>query len=243
MEKEFLIRLLEELRKRLIIMTVTVFLTAIACFMYIEEIRHLLMLPGEALEMNMIYLQPSEALLANLRLSFTAAALITLPVILYQVVALILAISKRGRRSAILLTLAMYFMFILGLSFSYFVVLPYALNFFLSFSADDLVAQFSIARYISFATTFLFSFGLVFQLPLVFWFLGSIGVLNKEFLRRNRKFALLIIVIISAVITPPDVFSQVLMAIPLMLLYEIGIILVAFAQKKRLQANPYDIVE
>lgn len=243
MEKEFLIRLLEELRLRLIIVTVTVFLTAIACFIFIEQIRHFLVLPGEALEMKMIYLTPSEALLANLRLSFTAAALITLPIILYQVVALVLALSRRSRRSAILLTLAMYFLFILGISFSYFVVFPFALNFFLSFSADDLVAQFSIARYISFATTFLFSFGLVFQLPLVFWFLGSIGILNKEFLRRNRKFALLIIVVFSAILTPPDVFSQVLMAIPLMVLYEIGTILVHFAQKKRAGANPYITVE
>jgi sec-independent protein translocase protein TatC len=243
MEKEFVIRLLEELRKRLIIMTVTVFLTAIACFLFIDRIRYFLVLPGEGLEMRMIYLTPSEALLANLRLSFVAAALITLPIILYQVVALVLAVSKRSRRSAILLTLAMYFLFLLGLSFSYFVVFPFALKFFLGFSADDLVAEFSIARYISFATTFLFSFGLVFQLPLVFWFLGSIGILNKEFLRRNRKFALLIIVIFSAVLTPPDVFSQVLMAIPLMLLYEIGTILVAFAQKKRARANPCAAVE
>ncbi len=243
MDKELIIRLMEELRKRLIIVTVTVFLTAIACFVFIEEIRYFLVLPGEGLEMRMIYLTPSEALLANLRLSFTAAALITLPIILYQVVALALAISQRSRRSAILLTLAMYFMFLLGLSFSYFVVFPFALNFFLGFSAADLVAEFSIARYISFATTFLFSFGLVFQLPLVFWFLGSIGILHKEFLRRNRKFALLIIIIFAAVLTPPDVFSQVLMAIPLMLLYEIGTILVHIAQKKRARANPYAAAE
>jgi sec-independent protein translocase protein TatC len=243
MEKEFIIRLLEELRKRLIITIVTVFLTAIACFMFIEKIRYFLVLPGEGLEMRMIYLTPSEALLANLRLSFVAAALITLPIILYQVVALVLALSQRSRRSAVLLTLAMYFLFILGLGFSYFVVFPFALNFFLGFSAEDLVAEFSIARYISFATSFLFSFGLVFQLPLVFWFLGSIGILNKEFLRSNRKFALLIIVIFSAVLTPPDVFSQVLMAIPLMLLYEFGTILVHFAQKKRTRANPYAAME
>jgi len=95
------------------------------------------------------------------------------------------------------------------------------------------VAEFSIARYLSFATTLLFSFGLIFQLPLAFWFLGQIGILNKEFLRRNRKFALLFILIVAAVLTPPDVFSQILMAIPLMLLYEIGIVLVHFAQKKR----------
>ncbi len=233
MGKENLIRLLEELRKRLIIITVTVFTMAVACFIFIEEIRYLLVLPGEGLAMDMIYIAPSEALLANLRLSFAASALVTLPVLLYQVVALLLVFSKRQRRSAIGLTLAMYLFFALGISFAYFVVYPFALSFFLSFSADDLVAQFSVARYVSFATTFLFSFGLVFQLPLVFWFLGSIGLLSTTFLRRNRKFALLIIVIFSSILTPPDPFSQVLMIIPLMLLYEIGLLMVRFTERKR----------
>ncbi|MDZ4133708.1 MAG: twin-arginine translocase subunit TatC, partial [Dethiobacteria bacterium] len=97
----------------------------------------------------------------------------------------------------------------------------------------DLVPNFSFARYISFATSFLFSFGLVFQLPVVFWFLGSIGLVNTTFLRRNRKFALLIIVIASAILTPPDIFSQVLMSIPLMVLYELGIFMVYLANRKK----------
>ncbi len=233
MEKETMIRLLEELRKRLIIIVVTVFMVAVACFVFIEEIRYVLVLPGEGLNMRMIYLTPSEALLANLRLSFVASALITLPVILYQLVALLLAVSERSRRSAIGLTAAMYTLFALGISFAYFIVFPLALNFFLGFSADDLLAEFSIARYIGFTVNFLFSFGVVFQLPLVFWFLGSIGLVGADFLRRNRKFALLVVIIFASVLTPPDVFSQVLMTIPLMLLYEVGIILVRITQRKR----------
>lgn len=233
MNRVELVRLLEDLRKRLIIVTAAVFLAAIACFVYIDEIRRILVLPGKGLEMEIIYLTPSEALLANLRLSFMAASLVTLPVILYQVVALILAVAGRKRRLAFLLTAAMYLLFALGLSFAYFVVFPFALNFFLSFSTADLVAKFSIDRYISFAVTFLFSFGLIFQLPLVFWFLGSIGVINTAFLRRSRRYAILIIFIVSAVLTPPDVFSQILMAIPLLLLYELGIALVYFTQRRR----------
>jgi sec-independent protein translocase protein TatC len=127
----------------------------------------------------------------------------------------------------------MYILFVLGVSFAYFVVLPYALNFFVGFSAADLVPNFSIARYISFTTAFIFSFGLVFQLPVVFWFLGSIGLVNTAFLRRNRKYALLIIMIVSAILTPPDVFSQVLMAIPLLVLYELGIFMVYLATRKK----------
>jgi len=226
MEKETLLRLLAELRKRLIVIMATILPTAIACFIFSGQIRSLLLLPGKGLDLQLIFLTPAEALLTNLHLSFVAAALITLPIILYQVVALTMAASRVKRRGAGYLSLAMYTLFLLGLSFAYFMVLPLTLDFFLGFSAADLVAKLSIARYISFVVTLLFSFGLVFQLPLVFWFLGHIGILNKEYLRRNRKYALLVIVIISAVLTPPDIFSQVLMAIPLLILYEIGLILV-----------------
>lgn len=226
MEKESLLRLLEELRKRLMVIMATVLPTVIVCFIFSGQIRSVLLLPGKGLHLQLIYLTPAEALLANLHLSFVAAALITLPIILYQAVALAMAVSQVQRRGAGYLSLAMYTLFLLGLSFAYFMVLPLTLNFFIGFSADDLVAKLSIARYISFAVTLLFSFGLVFQLPLVFWFLGHIGLLNKEYLRRNRKYALLVIVIVAAVLTPPDIFSQALMAIPLLILYEIGLILV-----------------
>ncbi len=107
------------------------------------------------------------------------------------------------------------------------------MNFFLSFASADIGAEWSIGRYLSFATSFLFAFGLVFQIPLVFWFFGSIGVINAAFLKRHRRFAIVIILILAAVLTPPDVFSQVLMAIPLFILYECGILLVSFAQRRR----------
>lgn len=232
-KQQHLIHLLDELRKRLIIIAVTVFLAAVACFIFIEEIRYILVLPGEDLQMDMIYITPSEALLANLKLALTAAALIVLPVILYQVVALVLVYSRQRRRPALVLTVLMYLLFAAGLSFAYFVVFPFALDFFLSFSSDDLEAHFSVARFISFSTRFLLSFGLVFQLPLIFWFLGSIGVLDTPFLKKNRKFALLIIVIFAAILTPPDPFSQVLMIIPLAILYEGGIFMVGIASRKR----------
>jgi sec-independent protein translocase protein TatC len=242
MEKEKVIRLLEELRKRLIIITVLVFVVAIVSFNFSDFVRNILLMPANlayegldssGLDMQLIFLTPSEALMANIRLAFITSATVTLPVILYQLVALVMAVVGRPRGAAILLALVMYILFALGVSFAYFVVLPYALNFFVGFSAADLVPNFSVARYISFTTAFIFSFGLVFQLPVVFWFLGSIGLVNTAFLRRNRKYALLIIMIVSAILTPPDVFSQVLMAIPLLVLYELGIFMVYLATRKK----------
>jgi sec-independent protein translocase protein TatC len=250
MEKNDLIRLFEELRKRLIIITVTVFVFAIISFSFSEQVRHILLIPGdmayagletEGLNLQLIFLTPSEALLANIRLAFITSATITLPFILYQLLALAMSVAGRAKKTALILTMVMYILFAMGLSFSYFVVLPFALNFFIGFSGADLVPNFSIARYISFTTSFIFSFGLVFQLPVVFWFLGSIGLVNTDFLRRNRKFALLIIVIFAAILTPPDIFSQVLMAIPLMLLYELGIFMVYLASRKKDHPEPADL--
>jgi sec-independent protein translocase protein TatC len=250
MEKNDLIRLFEELRKRLIIITVTVFVFAIISFSFSEQVRHILLIPGEmaytgleteGLNLQLIFLTPSEALLANIRLAFITSATITLPFILYQLLALAMSVAGRAKKTALILTMVMYILFAMGLSFSYFVVLPFALNFFIGFSGADLVPNFSIARYISFTTSFIFSFGLVFQLPVVFWFLGSIGLVNTAFLRRNRKFALLIIVIFAAILTPPDIFSQVLMAIPLMLLYELGIFMVYLASRKKDRPEPADL--
>lgn len=241
MDRNKLIRIFEDLRKRLIIITVTVFIFAVISFAFSDEVRSILLIPadlayedlsGQGLDLQLIFLTPSEALLANLRLAFITSATVTLPIILYQVVALAMSVAGMTRSRAFLLTFIMYLLFALGLSFAYFVVLPFALNFFIGFSASDLVPNFSFARYISFVTSFIFSFGLVFQMPVVFWFLGSIGLVNTAFLRSNRKFALLIIIILSAVITPPDIFSQVLMAIPLMLLYELGIFMVYLARRK-----------
>jgi sec-independent protein translocase protein TatC len=242
MEKKAQILLFEELRKRLLIITVLVFILAIISFAFHEQVRSVLLLPGEmayaglddeGLINRLVFLTPSEALLANIRLAFITSAAVSLPIILYQFLALAMAAMGRAKKSAVFLTLIMYILFALGASFAFFVVLPFALNFFIGFSGADLVPTFSIARYIAFTTSFIFSFGLVFQLPVVFWFMGSIGLVNTTFLRRNRKFALLIIIIFSAVLTPPDIFSQVLMAIPLMLLYELGIFMVYLAWRKK----------
>ena len=252
MERKDIILLFEELRRRLVIIVVTVFIVAIVSFAFIDYVRNILLMPAnmaydsldhEGLDLQLIFLTPAEALLANLRLSFITSATVTLPIILYQLVALAMTVTGRTKRAAALLTVIMYILFGLGISFAYFVVLPFALNFFIGFSGQDLVPNFSIARYVSFTASFIFSFGLVFQMPVLFWFLGSLGILNTGFLRRNRKIALLIVIIFASIITPPDIFSQILMAIPLMILYELGIFMVYLAWRKKESPEDADLPE
>ncbi len=242
MEKRDMLIIFEELRNRLIIVIVVVFIFAVASFAFADLIRQALLIPAtlayegletDGFDLQLIFLTPSEALMANLRLAFITSAAVTLPIILYQLLAVAMRVIGRAKRSAVILTVIMYVLFGLGVSFAYFVVLPFALNFFIGFSGADLVPTFSIARYLTFITSFMFSFGLVFQLPVLFWFLGSIGLISTVFLRRNRKYALLIIIIFGSILTPPDIFSQVLMAIPLMILYELGIFMVYLTERRK----------
>lgn len=261
MEQNTWLRLLGELRRRLLLIFVIIVAGAVFCFLFIGRIRNILLLPTYAPDIfgflklflqqypwselpaeleppvNLIFLTPGEALMADLRLALICGLLITLPLLLYQLLAVVMVLQKkRSFWRAFFLTAAICLLFLLGLSFAYLVVFPFAMNFFLGFASAELGAEWSIARYLSFATSFLFAFGLVFQIPLIFWFLGAIGVLDAAFLRRNRKFAVVIILILAAVLTPPDVFSQVMMVIPLLLLYECGIILVAIAGRRRAKA-------
>lgn len=225
---------LDELRKRLIIIAVIIFVAAVVCFIFIEEI--IFFLTSSAENLDLIYTSPAEAFMAQIRLAFLVGALMTLPFTLHQILAFVMpALRKQEKKIVILLLIFMVLLFYAGLLFGFFIVFPYALYFFLGFATEELLPLFTISSYISFVVTFLVGFGLVFQVPLVFWFLGYLSIISSKFLRMNRKYAVLVIAIISAVITPPDLFSQLLMIGPLLLLYEVGILLVRFTERKRVK--------
>jgi sec-independent protein translocase protein TatC len=128
--------------------------------------------------------------------------------------------------------------FLGGAFFGYFVVFPYGFTFFLSFSSESLQALPSMSEYLSFSSKLLIAFGLVFELPLVLTSLARLGVVTVPFLKKNRKYALLIFFAGAAILTPPDVVTQIMMAFPLMLLYEVSIIgAKIFGRKKSVQED------
>ncbi len=223
---------LDELRKRLIRIIVILLLATVLCFFFVTDILYFLTLPVDGIEL--IYTKPAEAFVTQIRLAIITAFILTLPLTLFQVLLFILPALKDTEKKAVYpFVFAMFLLFGMGLAFGYYVVLPFALYFFLGFSTESLQPLFSISEYVSFVTSFLLAFGAVFQIPLVFWFLGIIGLVSSMFLRQNRKFAILIIAVLSAVITPPDVFSQLLMVGPLLLLYETGILLIRMTERRR----------
>ncbi len=227
---------LEELRTRLFICLGGVLVTTVVSFVFVDYLRGLLTRPAG--NMVFIYTKPAEALMANIRVAFIAGVVFAMPLLLTQFLLFISpALYKNEKKIIIPSVLAMLLFFAMGFSFAYFTVLPFAIRFFIGFATDDLRPMFTISEYLGFANQFLFAFGFVFQMPLVFLFLGKLNLVTPGFLRKSRKYALLVIFIFAAVLTPPDVFSQVMMAVPLLFLYELGIILVVFAQRGRKKAE------
>lgn len=226
---------LAELRLRLVISAGALIVAAVACFANIDFIRAILTRPLGPIKL--IYLSPPEAFMANLRLALLSGLVVSLPVIIYELSAFVFpGLTRNEKIFFVNVLMGIVVLFGSGVVFAYYVVFPFALRFFLQFAAEQLEPRFSISEYISFIISFHLAFGLTFQLPLLTWALGKVGLITTAFLRRYRKVALLIMLAFSAVITPPDIVSQVALVLPLLLLYEIGIIMVLISEKKRLRA-------
>lgn len=227
---------LGELRQRLIICLMTLVITTISSFLFVDKLRAIIMRPAG--DIQLIFLTPPEALMADLRLSVMFGLALAMPVLVYHLLAFLLpAFESYEKKIIIPAVLAVFVFFVLGVLFAYFVVFPFSVRFFLNFATDTLQPLFTISNYLSFAVNFIFAFGIVFQLPLLFLTLGQLNMVEAKLLRRYRKYALLAVLVIAAVLTPPDVFSQLMLGIPLYGLYELGILLVAFSQRGRKVAD------
>lgn len=229
---------LEELRKRLIICFVAIGIGVVIAYGFKEKLFEILtiplvreMRPGDKL----IFTGLTEAFFTYMKVSFFAGIILASPVIIYQFWAFVgPGLYQKERRYFVPIVLLSVFFFVGGSLFCFFVVFPFAFKFFLSFATDVIQPLPSMNEYLSFASVTMLAFGLVFELPLVIVFLARLGVVSVDFLRKNRKYAILLIFLVAAILTPgPDVVSQVLMAFPLMLLYEISIVGAIFFGKKK----------
>jgi sec-independent protein translocase protein TatC len=147
---------------------------------------------------------------------------------------------KNERKIMIPIVIISSFFFIGGALFGYFIVFPFGFQFFLGFATETLRPMPSMKEYLSFSAKMLLAFGFVFELPIVITFLARIGLVTVDFLKKNRKYAVLIIFIVAAIITPPDAITQVMLAVPLMILYEISIIGARIFGKKSPAENAAD---
>ncbi len=228
---------LGELRDRLIRCFIAVGLGFVIAYYFKEKLFAVLTAPlisamGQG--SKMIFTGLPEAFFTYLKVSLLAGLIIALPVLFYEFWMFISpGLYRKERKFLIPVVLLSIIFFAIGASFGYFVVFPFGFKFFLGFSTESIKAMPSMKEYLGFASKMLLAFGLVFELPLVITFLSRMGIVSVDFLRKNRKYAILIIFTASAILTPPDVATQIMMAGPLMILFEISIIGARIFQKKK----------
>ena len=211
---------LSELRTRLVIAIVAIIVGTLGAYYYVEDILQILVAPAGKL----YYTKPTEAFFTYMKISLVAGCIVSSPVWFYQIWAFIVpALSKGEKKVTFMVVPTAVVLFVVGVLFSYYLVLPIAIQFFIGFGTDELQPLFSIGQYIDFVIAFILPFGITFELPLILIALGVLGILSSDRLREYRKMFSLLAFIIGAAISPtPDMLSQTMIAGPMILLYEIS---------------------
>jgi sec-independent protein translocase protein TatC len=248
MDRNEIFQALSKLRKGLLLIIATIVLIGMALFPFSKTLLRYLyetnlkvdLVAEPSSKVPLVAFTIPEAFFSLLKLTLYASLFLSVPVIFYQVWKSFIPLFRlKGWRSPLVIFLASLILFYLGSFFCYFVTLPFGVKFLLGYQSAHIEPMISVAKFISFCTLFIFGFGLTFELPLILALLSYIKVVNASFLSRNRKYAILLIAIVAAVVTPtPDPFNMGLMGVPLYLLFEIGVILVKIIERKRASIGP-----
>lgn len=227
-------------RRRLLIVVSTFLLLTLAAFFaggrFLEDL--LIVQPGLS---SLVFLTPTEALVSQFKLALGLGTIGTYPVALWQTWQLVRQRARGGSRMIYWVVPLASLLFGGGAAFAFFIVLPSALGFFLSFSSPELEAMISMNSFVSFVLYLTLPFGLLFQFPVLVYFGARVGLLSPGFLSHNRRYAVLLVFILAAILTPgTDPFSQVLLAVPMVVLYEVGYLVARIAWRRRRKSVEID---
>lgn len=230
-----------ELRTRLMWAVGGFAVAFIGSFVYSTEIFHLLVLPfrwGTGAEVRLISIKLLGFFLVKLKIAMFGGMFIAFPLIATQIYKFVApGLYKHERQALFPYLIATPVFFVLGSALVYFVLLPFAIHFFYTLPGGTVDIMPDVEAYLDFVMMLILAFGLTFQLPVVLTLLGHIGVVSYEMLTKGRRFAIVGVCAIAAVITPPDPISMLAMAVPLGLLYEIAVVAVWFLERRRNKAN------
>ena len=219
---------LEELRKRLVACFIAIGIGFVISYCFKEKLFEILSNPLISVmgtDDKMIFTGLPEAFFTYLKVALLSGFMLAAPVVLYQFWMFVApGLYQKERRLLIPIVFLSSVFFVGGALFGYFIVFPFGFKFFLGFASETIKPLPSMREYLSFSAKLLLAFGLVFELPLIITFLAKLGLVSVDFLKKNRKYALILFFAGSAILTPPDVVTQIMMAVPLMLLYEISIL-------------------
>lgn len=257
-QKMSLIGHLSELRKRIVICLVALLVAFILTFSFSEYIFELLLFPlnytpqfsiKEGLSFvweqklqntKLVFLGPAEAFWMNMKIALVSGFILTIPIIFYQLWQFISpGLYSHEKRYVLPFVLTATGLFLIGVTFCYLIVLPFAMSFLLNYKVGDfLMPMLSVGLYIDFLLKFLLAFGFVFELPVLIVIATRMGLITPQTLKKYRRIAIVLAFVAAAIITPtPDAFNQTLMAIPMIILYELGIWVSILLNKKKEQKN------
>jgi len=255
MDKAPLTKHLFELRNRIVVSLITVGITFGICFYYSEYIfdlltspmRHTLsfslnnpylsFIPAQNPDLTLVFLAPAEAFWMHMKIAFISACVISLPVISLEIWKFVApGMLSKEKKYAVPFIITTTFLFLIGALFCFVIVLPLAIDFLLNYKTQNIKPMISAEKYIDFCLKFIIAFGAIFELPVLVVFLTRMGIVTTDFLAKNRKYAIIIAFIVAALLTPtPDAFNQTLMAVPIIILYEAGILASRILNGKKTQ--------
>ena len=226
---------LRELRNRLLICFAALVAGMLICMYLAGDIVRMMIDMGARYGYRYVYIAPQEMLMAHVSVAVAGAVILSVPIIAHQAYCFALpGLEKKEQRTVLFSLLFGLLCFLAGVLFAWKISLPFMLYFLINFGKNlNVAASVSIREYIGFLTTVLLIFGIVFELPVISALLTSLGILKSSWMAKGRKFMIVVIFLIAAVITPPDIISQIMVGIPMCLLYEISIRISKLFEKKR----------
>jgi len=227
---------LKEFRDRLMVACIAIAITTAISFLFTTDIIKLLLLPSGVTKL--IALSPTENFTTYFRVALFSGFALAMPVILYEIFAYIdPALHPNERKFALTLGPFVLLLFVAGMLFCYLVLLPNALKFLINFGSEVIDNQLRASEYLSFVTLFIVGMGVVFEMPILIWALIRLGVIQRSWLTKRRRYVFVAVFAIAAVVTPtPDPFNQTIVAIPMYLLFELGLLLARFGGGRRAAA-------
>lgn len=215
---------LAELRKRILIIVLAILGGTIGSYVYVERLINLILKPVR--DLKFIYLTPPELFLSYVKISLVVGIIITSPIIFWQIWLFVAPGLKKKEKRYLGLSLFLgFFLFLLGGYFAYQVIIPITIDFFVNLSIPVVQPKFSFGNYTGFISSILLCFGIVFELPMLVILLTKFNLITADTLRKYRKYLILVIFILASFLSPPDLVSQILMAAPLLVLFEISVMI------------------
>ena len=226
---------LRELRNRIALSFIVLLVAFFACFAFIKPIVNVMLEMGVARGFSLVYISPSEVLTANFKMALIFALVIVSPVLAFQIWGFVApALTKREKRAILPALFGGFVFFVIGACFAYFISIPFMIQFLARYSVSELItSSISVASYLDFMIGMLLVFGVVFEEPMLAFVLSRLGIITPQILRKLRAYAIPLIFLVGAIITPPDVVSQCMVAIPMIALYQLGIFISAIEARRR----------